>query len=226
MSEQDENQQNESQDAVVAYPGAAIDVHWDERLCIHIGECGNAAGTLFVGGREPWCIPDACSKAEVREIIERCPSGALSYHDHDDRPEVAPGENTVTVAYNGPLYARGDLDLEGAPAEMPGVRFRAALCRCGLSANKPFCDNSHLKGGFEDFGSVGERGTPLTALGGPLQIKPLVDGPLLLEGNLSIRAASGRAAWEGTEAALCRCGASKNKPFCDGSHQTVGFKSG
>jgi len=111
MSEQDENQQDESRSTLVEYPGAAIDVYWDARLCIHIGECGNAAGPLFVGGREPWCIPDQCSKAEVREIIERCPSGALSYHDHDDRPEVAPGENTVTVAYNGPLYARGELEI-------------------------------------------------------------------------------------------------------------------
>ncbi|WP_295384930.1 CDGSH iron-sulfur domain-containing protein [uncultured Thiodictyon sp.] len=214
-----------SENQVVEFPGAEIDVQWDGRLCIHVGECGNAAGELFVGGREPWCIPDCCSKVQVREIIERCPSGALSYSDPEGGPEVAPAENTVTVAYNGPLYAHGELAIEGAPADMPGVSHRAALCRCGASANKPFCDNSHLKVGFEDFGAVGERGVPLTALGGPLAIKALPDGPLLVNGNLSIRAASGRLAWEGAATALCRCGASKNKPFCDGSHQQVGFKS-
>ena len=210
---------------VVDYPGAAINVQWDGRLCIHVGECGTAAGDLFVGDREPWCIPDQCSKSEVREIIERCPSGALTYQDKDGSPELAPAENTVTVAYNGPLYAHGDLAIDGAPADMPGLRYRAALCRCGQSVNKPFCDNSHLQSGFEDFGAVGERGTPLTAAGGPLSIKPLSDGPLLVNGNLSIRAASGRLAWEGTQTALCRCGASKNKPFCDGSHKAAGFKS-
>ncbi|HYN78080.1 MAG TPA: CDGSH iron-sulfur domain-containing protein [Lamprocystis sp. (in: g-proteobacteria)] len=210
---------------VVDYPGAAINVQWDGRLCIHVGECGNAAGDLFVGGREPWCIPDQCSKAEVREIIERCPSGALTYQDQDGSPELAPAENSVTVAYNGPLYAHGELAIAGAPADMPGLRYRAALCRCGQSANKPFCDNSHLQSGFEDFGAVGERGTPLTVAGGPLSIKALPDGPLLVNGNLSIRAASGRLAWEGTQTALCRCGASKNKPFCDGSHKAAGFKS-
>ena len=210
---------------VVEFPGAEIDVQWDGRLCIHIGECGNSAGELFVGGREPWCIPDSCSKAEVREIIERCPSGALTYRDKDGGPEVAPAENTVTVAYNGPLYASGELAIEGAPDDMPGVNHRAALCRCGASANKPFCDNSHLQAGFADPGAVGERGTPLHALGGPLTIKPLADGPLLLKGTLSIRAASGRLAWEGTETALCRCGASQNKPFCDGGHRAAGFKS-
>jgi len=215
-----------SDEQVFEFPGDEIDVQWDGRLCIHIGECGSAAGELFVGGREPWCIPDTCTKAEVREIIERCPSGALTYRDKSGGPEVAPAENTVTVANNGPLYAHGELAIEGAPEEMPGLQYRAALCRCGASANKPYCDNSHVRVGFEDAGAVGERGTALHALGGPLAIKPVADGPLLVSGNLSIRAASGRLAWEGTETALCRCGASQNKPFCDGSHRAAGFKSG
>ena len=210
---------------VVEFPGSQIDVQWDGRLCIHASECGGAAGELFVGGREPWCLPDVCSTAAVREIVERCPSGALTYSDPSGGPEVGPVENTVTVAYNGPLYAYGELVIVGAPADMPGVHHRAALCRCGGSANKPFCDNTHLEVSFEDFGAVGERGSPLSSLGGPLTIEPLPDGPLLVNGNLSIRAASGRLAWEGTETALCRCGASENKPFCDGSHQRVGFKS-
>jgi CDGSH-type Zn-finger protein/uncharacterized Fe-S cluster protein YjdI len=210
---------------VTEYPGSEIDVSWDGRLCIHIGECGNAKGELFVGGRDPWCVPDTSSKAEVREIVERCPSGALTYQDKAGTPESAPAANTVLVSYNGPLFVKGDLAIEGAPDDMPGVRFRAALCRCGQSVNKPFCDNSHLRAGFEDYGAVGERGPGLEARGGELHIKPLNDGPLLLNGNLTVHAASGRAAWEGTQAALCRCGASKNKPFCDGSHKEVGFKS-
>jgi CDGSH-type Zn-finger protein/uncharacterized Fe-S cluster protein YjdI len=214
-----------SEKEVFGYPGKEIDVQWDGRLCIHIGECGNAQGDLFVGGRDPWCIPDTSAKPEVREIVERCPSGALTYRDKDGAPEAAPGENTVTVAYNGPLYARGELVIEGAPDDMPGVQFRVALCRCGRSANKPFCDNSHIEAGFQDYGSVGERGPGLIAKGGPLTVKPIADGPLVVNGNLSIRAASGRLAWEGNQTALCRCGGSKNKPFCDGTHRTIGFKS-
>jgi CDGSH-type Zn-finger protein/uncharacterized Fe-S cluster protein YjdI len=210
---------------VFDYPGQEIDVQWDGRLCIHIGECGNAKGELFVAGREPWCIPDSCAKAEVREVVERCPSGSLTYRDRAGTPEAPAPENTVTVAYRGPLFVRGELALEGAPADLPGVRFRAALCRCGQSRNKPYCDNSHLKAGFEDCGAVGERGPGLSESGGALSIRPLADGPLLLKGNLTIRASSGRVAWQGTEVALCRCGASGNKPFCDGSHRRTGFKS-
>ena len=210
---------------VFDYPGSEIDVHWDGRLCIHIGECGNAAGELFVGGREPWCLPDTTTRSEVREICERCPSGALTYSDKDGTPESAPAQNTVTVSYNGPLFAHGALAIEGAPQEMQGVRFRAALCRCGHSQNKPFCDNSHIQAGFEDFGSVGERGTGQAAAKGQLSIKPLPDGPLLVNGPLSIRASSGRLAWQGDQAALCRCGQSQNKPFCDGSHKKVGFST-
>ncbi len=208
----------------IDFPGDQIGVRWDGRLCIHVGECGNAAGELFVAGREPWCIPDTSPKAEVREICERCPSGALTYSDKDGVPEAAPAENTITVSCNGPLFVRGDLSIEGVPEDLPGVRFRAALCRCGQSRNKPFCDNSHLEAGFQDYGSVGERGPGKGASGGPLSIKPLPDGPLLVSGNLSIRAGSGRPAWEGSQAALCRCGESRNKPFCDGSHQKAGFR--
>jgi CDGSH-type Zn-finger protein/uncharacterized Fe-S cluster protein YjdI len=205
------------------FPGNDIDVHWDERLCIHIGECGNAANELFVGGRDPWCVPDVVDRAEVRDVCERCPSGALTYTDKSGEPERPSAENTVSVAYNGPLFLTGDLTIEGAPEDMPGVRFRAALCRCGASKNKPFCDNSHEAAGFRDYGAVGEHGPGLTSSGGPLKVKAIPNGPLQLEGNLTLKAASGRTAWQGQKAWLCRCGHSKNKPFCDGSHKAAGF---
>jgi CDGSH-type Zn-finger protein/uncharacterized Fe-S cluster protein YjdI len=215
-----------SEKSIHDFPGSDIDVHWDARLCIHIGECGNAANSLFEGGRDPWCVPDGVNKAEVREVCERCPSGALTYTEKAGQPEQAPGENTVSVVYNGPLYLTGDLDIADAAEDMIGTRFRAALCRCGASGNKPFCDNSHLEAGFQDFGAVGAQGTGLATKGGPLKVRRIPNGPLMVEGNLSIRAASGRIAWEGEKAFLCRCGASKNKPFCDGSHKDAGFQDG
>lgn len=215
-----------SEKKVFNYDGAQADVHWDGRLCIHIGECGRAPNDLFVGGRQPWCQPDQASPGEVAEVVKRCPTGALTYLRKDGgEVEAADAENVVSVMYNGPLYVRGDLEVEGASADMSGVRFRAALCRCGQSKNKPFCDNSHEDAGFKDYGAVGDGGEGFDAPGGTLEVGRAPNGPLLLSGNFSIVAASGRKAWKGTKAALCRCGHSQNKPFCDGAHKKAGFEA-
>lgn len=215
-----------SKDRITKYPGDAAEVSWHGGLCIHIGECGRAKGDLFVGGRQPWCQPDAASNDEVKEVVLRCPTGALSFNFADgSNPEEASSHNTVSVAYNGPLFVRGDLDIDGAPDDVPGLKFRAALCRCGHSKNKPFCDNSHDDAGFRDYGAVGETGEPSAETGGTLTIKAVKDGPVLLKGNVTISGGSGRDSWSGKQVALCRCGASVNKPFCDGSHKKAGFSS-
>ena len=208
------------------YDGAKADVHWDGRLCIHIGECGRADNDLFVGGRQPWCQPDKVSLDEVAEVVRRCPSGALAFVRKDGgEGESAESENVVSIMYNGPLYVRGDLEVDGAAEDMDGVSFRAALCRCGQSKNKPFCDNSHEVAGFKDYGAVGDPGEGFDAPGGTLKVGRAPNGPLLLNGNFTIVAASGRKAWTGTKAALCRCGHSQNKPFCDGAHKKANFQA-
>lgn len=215
-----------SEKSISSFDGKKVSVTWDSRLCIHVAECGRASGDLFVGGRKPWCSPDLVELTDVTEVVERCPSGAIVCRSADGSVnETADAENTVTVAVNGPLFVRGDLDIANAPDDMPGVQYRAALCRCGQSKNKPFCDNSHLEAKFEDYGAVGESGTPISDPGGKLEIKPAPDGPLLVSGKLTINSGSGRLAWQGSSAALCRCGASKNKPFCDGQHKEISFKA-
>ncbi len=120
---------------------------------------------------------------------------------------------------------RGQLSIDGAPDNAPGLQTRAALCRCGESKNKPFCDNSHESAGFKDYGAIGDTGQPNSETGGPLAIKCAKDGPLLVKGNLTLSGGSGRDSWSGKQVALCRCGASENKPFCDGAHKKVGFSS-
>jgi CDGSH-type Zn-finger protein/uncharacterized Fe-S cluster protein YjdI len=215
-----------SEKKVFDYEGTEADVHWDARLCIHIGECGRADNQLFVGGRQPWCQPDLVSVEEIAEVVGRCPTGALTYERKDGGAgEAAQAGNVVSVMYNGPLYFRGDLEIDGAEEDMAGVRFRAALCRCGQSQSKPFCDNSHEDVEFRDAGAVGESGEGFEDPGGTLEVARAPNGPLLLSGNFTIVAASGRKAWKGKKAALCRCGQSKHKPFCDGSHKAAGFEA-
>jgi CDGSH-type Zn-finger protein len=58
-------------------------------------------------------------------------------------------------------------------------------------------------------------------------VKVKTDGPILVEGEFRLTDAAGEAFDLGgrTAISLCRCGASANKPFCDGSHRPSGFRS-
>ena len=216
-----------SKTTIFEYAGDAQTVTWDRRLCIHVGECGSAKGDLFVGGRDPWCDPNVSDRDDIADVVARCPTGALAVRDQDGIAviEAAPAENEVLIANDGPLYISGDLSIDGASDDMQSVARRAALCRCGASKNKPFCDNSHRDIDFQDAGAVGEKGFSAIEAGGPLEIKRIPDGPIEVSGNFTIRAGSGRRAWSGRKAYLCRCGQSANKPFCDGAHNAAGFKA-
>ncbi len=211
---------------VFDFDGEKLEASWDGRLCIHVGECTRAKGELFVSGRKPWGQPARGHPDPVAAVIERCPTGALVHRRKDGGPaETADPRNSVLVANQGPLYLRGDLQIDGAEEEMSGTRFRAALCRCGGSKNKPFCDGAHETNDFNDRGAVGESGDGFEAGGGPLTVSRAKDGPLLLSGNFEITNGAGRTTWRGTKAALCRCGQSQNKPFCDGAHKAAGFQA-
>ena len=216
-----------SKTTIFEYKGDTQTVTWDRRLCIHVGECGRAKGDLFVTGRDPWCDPNLSDQDNIEAVVARCPTGALAVKDADGAllTEAAPPDNEVHVSNDGPLYVSGALSVDGASDDMHSGSRRAALCRCGASKNKPFCDNSHREAGFQDAGAVGETGLAEIERGGPLEIKRIPDGPLEVSGNFAIRAGSGRTAWSGRKAYLCRCGQSKNKPFCDGAHKDAGFKA-
>lgn len=130
----------------------------------------------------------------------------------------APAAATVRVCENGPLEADGALVIAGAPAT------RARLCRCGRSGNKPYCDGSHADAGFTAAGEVPPIDEPQAAVPpGRLRIQPIADGPLVLWGAVELCSDSGRIITHCSNATLCRCGRSANKPFCDGSHAAAGF---
>lgn len=211
-------------DRTSTYESDQLRIIYDRKLCIHVGECGRADNPLFDATEDPWCRPDMVDVETAVAVVERCPSGALRYERKDGGPEEqASPENEISVAQDGPLYAWGQIDLDGQDGQ--GVPFRVALCRCGASNNKPLCDGSHAQVAFKDSGAVGQTGEPLSERGGTLTINRAPNGPLLLSGNFQIRASSGRVAFSGTKAALCRCGRSKNKPFCDGAHAREGFQA-
>ncbi len=210
------------------YKGAGITVGYDARRCIHAAECVHGLPEVFDPEKRPWIEPDAADPQRVAAVVRACPTGALTFEPGEGgEAETAAEKNTVTIVADGPLYLRGDLVFIGADGEE--VRqTRAALCRCGASGNKPFCDNSHQAAGFSAPGSASDpRLAPLEDEGerGSLRITGAVNGPMLVEGPMEIRQATGESVASGRKGALCRCGASANKPLCDGSHVAIGFEA-
>ena len=131
--------------------------------------------------------------------------------------------NAAFTAPNGPLIATGDLKIEVGGETLS--RPKASLCRCGASANKPFCDGTHRTLGFADAGEAVPTGSidELTETG-PVFFSMIPAGPLLANGPLTVQYAAKVVIATTTETAFCRCGASKNKPYCDGSHSAIGFE--
>jgi CDGSH-type Zn-finger protein len=220
-------------------------------------------------------------------------------------------EMKVTVTENGPYLVEGSVPLSRqtivADAEGNSTGWREAkdfepkekyaLCRCGQSANKPFCDGSHVRVGFDGsetasrdpyLDQAGEQVGPsliltdaqplcafarfcdvagqiwnlveqdgpeaarLTAqeaalcpsgrlvVWDPASKAPIephfepsigiiddpaeeVAGPIWVRGGIPVASADGSTYERRNRVTLCRCGASRNKPFCDASHKSIGF---
>jgi CDGSH-type Zn-finger protein/uncharacterized Fe-S cluster protein YjdI len=210
-------------EAIETVQGRAVTLMFEARRCIHARFCVTGAPSVFLANvKGPWLHPNAIDPERLVEIAHACPSGAIQYRRTDGRPgEEAPPVNLAATREAGPYAFRGELRIDGVEAG-----FRATLCRCGGSQNKPFCDGSHR--GIE-FSASGEPPTGTAEMlpmrNGPLLIDPQPDGPLQISGNLEITSGTGRVVARLTSTRLCRCGGSGTKPFCDGTHARIGFRS-
>ena len=209
-----------------AYRSEKITVSFDLQRCIHARECVRGLLEVFDTEKRPWIQPDRAEPDAITTVVLRCPSGALQLEREDGVQETPPEENVVAIAENGPLYARGDIEIKSPEGDTLFREIRVALCRCGASQNKPFCDNTHKEIGFRHEGSLAENRLSLgeATNGRVLRVVPITNGPYLLRGEVEIRDAAGRSAYRGSKASLCRCGRSENKPFCDGSHARTGWR--
>lgn len=195
-------------------------VRFEARRCVHARQCVLVLPQVFRANVEgPWIHPDAASPEALVALAARCPSGAITVERLDGgAQEGPPAVNLVTVRENGPLAVSADLALAGER------RTRATLCRCGASANKPYCDGSHTGAGFSASGEPATKASePLAARDGTLLVEPLANGPLKVTGSLEVISGTGRTIDRKAKAFLCRCGNSGDKPFCDGTHRKIGF---
>jgi CDGSH-type Zn-finger protein/uncharacterized Fe-S cluster protein YjdI len=203
--------------------GKHLVIHFDHTKCIHARQCVLGMPNVFVPNVEgAWIHPDEARGEELAAIARQCPSGAITYERLDGGPaESPPIVNLVRIRERGPLAVHAEMVMPDGTTAL-----RATLCRCGASKAKPYCDGSHATIGFDATGEPAtQASTVLAERAGPLRINPAPDGPLLLEGNLEIVTGTGRTIHRLTKVALCRCGQSANKPYCDGTHKKVGFKS-
>jgi len=203
--------------------GKLVTLRFDGAKCIHSRQCVLGRPDVFVPNVSgEWIHPDNATPEEIEALAVNCPSGAIMYERHDgERAEAPPKVNVARVRENGPNAIHAEMEIAGV-----GRVLRATLCRCGASKNKPFCDGSHTAAGFQ---ATGEPATaesqPLAARNGALKVTPLPNGPLLVEGSLELCSGTGRTINRVGKAALCRCGQSANKPYCDGTHGRVGFQA-
>ena len=212
---------------VYTYDGDEVTVTWDRERCIHAQACVDGLPEVFDPERRPWIEPDQAEANAVEAVVPQCPTGALHLTRNGDDPEPMPDKNRIVIDGDGPLYVHADAELIDGDGETLLTDTRMALCRCGQSSNKPLCDGSHDEG-FADAGhiAVDHLSSPDDAAAdGPLRIRATDNGPFVVEGPVTIKAANANTV-SGHRGALCRCGASESKPFCDGSHSEIGFETG
>jgi uncharacterized Fe-S cluster protein YjdI len=135
------------------YKNNDIAIIWQPSLCTHSGACFRRLPAVFRPRERPWIMMESGDTAGIKDAVEACPSGALSLKTPKPPSQMliegtTPDSNKVTIIVNGPAKVAGPCKItmpDGSIVEKPnGV----TICRCGASANKPFCDGSHKSNGY------------------------------------------------------------------------------
>lgn len=141
------------------YTNGEVTVVWKPKLCIHSMICFEGLPEVFDPDRRPWIMPEKSDTHTVVEQVKACPSGALTYFMNDPvkaeenaksaaEPTPLP-EITIEILTNGPMLVRGFITLKDKEGNEVRKGPVTALCRCGATKNKPFCDGAHSRIGFK-----------------------------------------------------------------------------
>lgn len=138
------------------YSNKDITIIWRPNICIHSKICWHGLKEVFDPARRPWILQDAAASQTIMEQIDKCPSGALSYVINEmaepglpDSLTAAPAANIIECLPNGPLLVKGDVIVKKSDGTEETKTGTIALCRCGASGNKPYCDGGHRTVGFK-----------------------------------------------------------------------------
>lgn len=139
-------------DITKKYTNGKVTVVWQPTMCIHSAICFRGLPDVFNPKARPWITPEGASTEEIVAQVKKCPSGAISYYLNQEGGEDKQESNmfnTVVVSPNGPLLVHGDIKVKDHLGNETSKSNTTAFCRCGASANKPYCDGSHAKVGFQ-----------------------------------------------------------------------------
>ncbi len=133
------------------YSNGEITIVWKPSQCIHSTLCWKGLINVFNPKNRPWINIQGADTETIRQQVENCPSGALSYYlsTEQNTPAISV-DTTVEVTPNGPLLVYGNITVKNKTGLEEKKYKVTALCRCGASTNKPYCDGSHVKIGFKD----------------------------------------------------------------------------
>ena len=140
-------------EVVKRYTRGDVTVVWKPSLCLHTQTCFRALPTVFDPRKHPWVHMEGAELSAIVEQVKRCPSGALALGA--PAPAVEPTSARAASAVriepqaNGPLLVRGEIEVRKPDGTIEHRSGSCALCRCGQSAHKPWCDETHSKVGFQ-----------------------------------------------------------------------------
>ena len=134
------------------YNNGEITVVWQPDRCIHSSLCWRGLIEVFNPKKRPWVDVKGAGTDKIIEQVNKCPSGALSYYANNEAAVAEQKEITTIIETtpNGPLMVYGNITIKKKGGTEVHQHNVTAFCRCGASANKPFCDGSHARIGFND----------------------------------------------------------------------------
>lgn len=134
------------------YHNGDMTIVWEPEKCIHAAECVKRLPKVYNPREKPWMKPENASVEDLKDQIDHCPSGALSYYlksESQTKNKTTMNNTNVTIKANGPLIVMGNFTITHPDGKVEEIEKLAALCRCGASSKKPFCDGAHGKVGFQ-----------------------------------------------------------------------------
>ena len=139
-------------DKTKEYSNGEVTIVWKQNLCTHSAICIRGLPEVFDITKLPWINAQGASTDEIINQVKECPSGALSFYlnNNKQKEDNILSDVKVSLLKDGPILIKGKIELKDSNGEVIPTKTSVALCRCGASKNKPFCDGEHTNIGFKE----------------------------------------------------------------------------